>query len=109
VGGGQDSQKRGWAMGQHTWGVDVAQRPGDGGGHHLERLLVGLRVGPAAAVDQRFDQDDPERPAVAVSTVQLILQNWSNEALVEQPCGPVHYVERLGLPPLRPHTPVWTQ
>ena len=70
--------------------VDVADRAGERGGHHLQRLFRRARaVG--------LDQEDSKVPLITMCPRQFVLEDRAHKTVVEEARCPIDDVQRLGL------------
>ena len=86
----QDGEELGRGAPEHPGRVHVTHRAGERRGHRLERV-----VGWKRAVD--LDEEHAEVALIAVRARELVFEDGAHEAIVEQACGAVDDVQRLGL------------
>jgi hypothetical protein len=97
VGVGQDGEELRRRAPKNSRRVHVPHSARQCGGHRLEGF-----VRWTAAVG--LDQENAQVPLVAVSARQLVLEDGTHEAFVEESRRPIDDVERLGLGVVGPHS-----
>ena len=102
VGVGEDGQELWRSSAQDARRVDIADRAGQSGGHHLQGLFRRTRA-------VRLDEEDPEVPLITMGPCQLILEDGTHETVVEEARGPVDYVKRFRLWVVGAHAARWAE
>jgi hypothetical protein len=94
IGVGQECQDAGWAVGQHAGGVHISERTRHRAGHQAEHLFRRLVV-EGSYVAGGFQQQDAKRSTVAVRPCQLVFEDGTEEAAVEETRNPIDDVQGL--------------